>query len=90
MKKLAEMTDAPLELLGLGEVKHPLGRLVSISIEYYLDSSRKLFWSFEIVGCNVFTNSLMGTTIQDGGKRERSDGMDCFLLPDCCKYTSIT
>ena len=22
---------------------------------------------------NVFTNSLVGTTIQDGGKRERSD-----------------
>ena len=71
MEELAEMTDAPLELLGLGEVKHPLGRLVSISIEYYLDSSRKLFWSFEIVGYNVFANSLMGTTIQDGGKRER-------------------
>jgi len=42
MEELAEMTDAPLELLGLAEVK-PLGRLVLISIEYYLDSSRKLF-----------------------------------------------
>lgn len=43
MEELAEMTDAPLELLGFGEVKHPLERSVSISIEYHLDSSRKLF-----------------------------------------------
>jgi len=39
-------------------------------------------WAIELVnrtlvdvGNNVFTNSLMGTTIQDSGKRERSDSL---------------
>jgi len=39
----------------------------------------ELFWTIELilvsldaVGFNVFANSLMGATIQDGGKRERS------------------
>ena len=40
----------------------------------------ELFWTIELIlvsldaaGFHVFTNSLMGTTIQDSGKRERSN-----------------
>ena len=29
--------------------------------------------SLVVLGNNVFANSLIGATIQDGGKRERSD-----------------
>ena len=43
MKKSVEMTDTPLELLELGEVKCSLERLVLISIKYCLNNSRKLF-----------------------------------------------
>ena len=32
---------------------------------------------------NVFANALIGTTIQDGGKRERSNKSWCNL---CCYY----
>jgi len=47
----------------------PLGVLMSISIfeEFRTDGMSK-----ESVGNNVFANSLIGTPIQDGGKRERS------------------
>ena len=56
----------------LRKTVHSLVKLVFISIEYCLDNSWKLLWSLEKVGCNVFTSSLIGTTIQDGSKRERS------------------
>jgi len=72
MEKPSEMTDTSLELLGLREIKHSLRKTVSISIGYHLDSSRRLFWSLKIVYSNVFGNLLIGTTIQDGNKRERS------------------
>ena len=32
-----------------------------------------LFWSLEVKEYNIFANSLMSTTIQDGGKREKSN-----------------
>jgi len=32
-----------------------------------------LLYSLEKEGCNIFTNFFIGTTIQDGSKRERSD-----------------
>ena len=40
-----------------------------------------MFRDFSIVGCNVFANSLMGITIQDGGKKERSNV--CIIFPAC-------
>jgi len=46
---------------------------VSITIEYYLDISWRSFWGLKIVGCNIFANSLMGTTIYDSSKKEKSD-----------------
>ena len=33
-----------------------------------------------VLGNNVFANSLMGTTMQDGGKRERSDACQGFVV----------
>jgi len=40
MKESAKITDASLELLELREIKCSLEKLVSISIRYYLDSSK--------------------------------------------------
>jgi len=66
MKELAKITNASLELLELREIKCSLEKSVSISIGYYLDSSRRMFWGLEIVEYNIFTNSLMDATIQNG------------------------
>ena len=43
MKELAKITNASLELLELREIKCSLEKSVSISIGYYLDSSRRMF-----------------------------------------------
>ena len=43
MKELAKITNTSLELLGLREIKCSLGKLVSIFIGYYLDSSGRMF-----------------------------------------------
>ena len=39
-------------------------------------------------GNNVFADSLMGTTIQDGGKRERRSIVLLFLYPSCLLMTN--
>jgi len=45
-----------------------------------------MFWmdgmtneSLVVLGNNVFANSLIGATIQDGGKRERNDDASVLL-----------
>ena len=61
-----------LELLGLGKAEQPLGISVLISIAEYLD----IFWKLYQISkkeFNIFANSIKSTTIQDGGKRERSN-----------------
>ena len=75
MEDTVEWADVSLELLRLEGVECPLGISISIFIEWCIESSGWLFWRFEVEGYNVFTNSnsLIGATIQDGGKRERSD-----------------
>ena len=35
--------------------------------------------SLVVLGNNVFANSLIGATIQDGGKRERNDDASVLL-----------
>jgi len=72
-----ELIDISLKLLKIEEAKHSLCILISIFIEWCLEGCSWLFWCFEIKRYNVFTNSLMDTTIQDSSKRERSD---YFLL----------
>ena len=95
MEEPAEITNTSLKLLKLRETEHSLEKSVSISIKYCLDSLRRLFWGLEIVECNVFTNSLIDTTIQDGGKREKSsvfingifDAIICWInkhFASCC------
>jgi len=73
MDKIVELTNVFLELLRLGEVVQPLGKSVSIFIAYYLAKLHRLLWDFSVKGFNVFADSLMSTTIQDGSKRERSN-----------------
>ena len=65
MKETAKLTNISIKLSKLREVECSLGKSVSIFIEYCLENFSWLFWGFEIVECNLFSNSLMGTTIQD-------------------------
>jgi len=80
MKKPAEMINAFLKLLGLGEAEWPLRTSVSISIVYCLDNSWRLFWILKVVKYNVFANSLKGATIQDSSKRERNNRLIVLKL----------
>jgi len=81
IKELVEITNTPLELLGLREIKCFLEESVSISIEFTLDSASLLFLFFlEVVRYNLFTNSLMGAIIQDSSKKERSNDVTFIIL----------
>jgi len=74
MDKVLECIDDSLELLELANIDWPLGELTSMSIcwLFALVISCKLLWGFIMKGNNVFASTLLGATIQDGGKRERS------------------
>ena len=64
-----------LKLFLLEEVDLPLTMSVSISM-FILDGNLAIYKGCTTVGIvenNVFDSSLMGTTIQDGSKRERSN-----------------
>ena len=73
--KVFECIEDSLELLLLKKTNLPLRISMSISI-----SMLKEFWVFKedgkclvVLRNNIFTNSLINTTIQDSGKRERSN-----------------
>ena len=38
-----------------------------------------VIWALVVVESVIFTNSLMGATMQDGGKRERSDDQSSYI-----------
>ena len=77
---MLECADDSLELLVLGNADLPLGVSISMSMSFSL-------WIFGVlkvfrtIGNNVFTNSLLGATIQDGGMSERSVffGIGCIF-----------
>ena len=72
MDKAFECVEVALELIGLSAIDLPL-------VSSILTSSERLWTSTELdiaemlQGKNLFTISLLGTTIQDGGMKERSD-----------------
>jgi len=81
MENILECVDTALELLALALANLPLEVSISISmfILYYFD---RLKWVLIIKENNVFANSLLGTTIQDGSMRERSkNGNDHITIP---------
>jgi len=53
---------------------------MSILELYWLDRVNKELMM--ILGNNIFTNSLIGTTIQDGSKRERSINLLSYIYQD--------
>ena len=63
--------DAP-KLLMLEEADLPLGVSMSMFMSEVFPTIRLTKVSLSVLGFNVFATSLMGTTMQDGGKRERS------------------
>ena len=74
MEDISECVNNALELLILKEADLLLLG-ISMSI-FIIEMSRTVglnIVSLDIEGFSVFANSLRGTTIQDGGKRERSD-----------------
>jgi len=73
MEDTSECVNNALELLTLEEADLPLGVSMSISIFEMSRTVGLTIVSLDTEEFSVFTNSLMDTTIQDGGKRERSD-----------------
>ena len=69
-----ERIEDSLELFLLEEADLPLMMSISTSMSI-LDGKLAIVKGCELVAeveNNVFANSLMGTTMQDGGKRERA------------------
>jgi len=66
-----------LLLLVLGEEEQDpsLNKMISHSIEDYVEWFCWWLWDWEKEGFNVFANYLSGTTIQNGDKREKSDDL---------------
>ena len=73
--KTVKKIEDSLELFILKKADFLLIILLFIFI-FILDGEKAIVNSCEIeaeVECNIFANSLMGATIQDSSKRERSD-----------------
>jgi len=60
----------------------PLFIFILISICKYIKDVIWLLWQFTDEKSNVFTKSLLVTTIQDGGIRERSIGHSFTIFID--------
>ena len=73
MEDTSECVDNTLELLTLEKANLFLGVSMSIFLFEMFRTIGLTMVSLDTEGFSVFTNSLMGATIQDGGKRERSD-----------------
>lgn len=48
--------------------------MTSISIGIPIEGSCELLWGFVLEGNDIFAEILLGTTIWDGSKKERSNG----------------
>jgi len=77
--KVLELTNNFLELLVLEMLDQPFGMLISMSMFMLLwagglDSKLRFKEKY------VFAKSLLGTTIQDGNMRERSNTDLCYLF----------
>jgi len=71
---MLETMEALLEVILLKEVDLLL--MVSLTSMSILDGNLAIFWDFRVdtgIGKCLFTSSLIGTTIQDGDTRERSN-----------------
>ena len=69
--------------VGLDMFDLPLVLFILISICWGVEGISWVLWRFDGKRINVFTNSLMDATMQDGSTRERSD---CLMLS--FKWTS--
>ena len=72
MVEMLECANNFLEILALDKADLPLEMSISVSILLWL----KVMVAVEVLKLkenNIFANSLLGTTIQDGGTRERSN-----------------
>ena len=72
MDNTSEWAEGSLEVLGLNKIEWHLGFSMSISIWLVEQEIIQETWMLEDEKENLFANSLLGATIQDGGIRERS------------------
>ena len=70
--KVFECIEVALELIGLGVLDLPLVLSILMSSERLLTST-ELDIAKMLKGKSLFAISLLGTTIQDGGMKERSN-----------------
>ena len=77
-----ECMDDSLELLLEGDADLPLGMSMSMSISILAGiwAIRLVDRALVVVESVIFADSLMGATMQDGGKRERSNGPQLFTV----------
>jgi len=73
---MLECVEDSLELLELVTNDLPLDISTSISIGTVVDRVIELFWILVVKRNNISANSLLSTTIQDGGIRERNMMID--------------
>ena len=74
MDEMLECANISLEILALDKANLPLGVSIFIFILLWL----KVMVAIEVLklkGNNIFANSLLDTTIQDGGTRKRSNNV---------------
>ena len=75
IEKALDSMDDTLDEFALVMADLPLGALIWISSEIPLEFIR-LDMAEEVVKEFIFANSLLGTTIQDSGMKERNDGQN--------------
>ena len=73
MDDALESTEVSLELLVLEDNDWPLGVLTSISIRISIESSYEILQEFKSKENNLFIEILLGATIWDDSKKERSN-----------------
>jgi len=76
MDDALESTEVSLELLVLEDNDWPLGVLTSISIRISIESSYEILQEFKSKENNLFIEILLGATIWDDSKKERSNYWD--------------
>ena len=75
----------------LEEADLSLGVSMSMSMFELSRTIGLIVVSLHAAGFNVFAKSLIGATIQDGGKRERSDEPNnCYICKYITTFTYIT
>ena len=81
-KEVVERIEDSLELLADLDNNLPLGVSTLMSISMFEQVHSKMLVDRDSVAVEsvIFANSLIGTTIQDGGKRERSNDVSLLLI----------